>query len=164
MYLSYRKVVIFAVLIGLALTAGGGIYWYQQVIYTASLDTRPLNVGIVGEINSLQPAHLGSPEERLIASTLYEGLVYYDEEAGSIKRAGPQQIFRRQQDFNHRTEKAKFSNVNLLAKGKAWEKFFHTKEWANISLFLPTEGSQARLAGPLILPEEAVDSDTCVYA
>ena len=45
----------------------------------------------------------------------------------------------------------------------AWEKSFSTtKDWANISLFLPIEGSQARLEGrtPTIAGLEAVDSNT----
>lgn len=168
MYLSYRKVAILTVIIGLALVAGGGFYWYQQVIYTASLDTRPLQIGMVGEINSLQPAQLGSPEERLIASALYEGLVYYDEKADTIK---PRLARSWKYSADNKTltielKKAKFSNGQSVTAEKvkaAWEKSFSTtKDWANISLFLPIEGSQARLEGrtPDIAGVEAVDSDT----
>jgi oligopeptide transport system substrate-binding protein len=167
-YLSYRKVAILTVIIGLALVAGGGFYWYQQVIYTASLDTRPLQIGMVGEINSLQPAQLGSPEERLIASALYEGLVYYDEKADTIK---PRLARSWKYSADNKTltielKKAKFSNGQSVTAEKvkaAWEKSFSTtKDWANISLFLPIEGSQARLEGrtPDITGVEAVDSDT----
>jgi ABC-type transport system substrate-binding protein len=167
-YLSYRKVAILTVIIGLALVAGGGFYWYQQVIYTASLDTRPLQIGMVGEINSLQPAQLGSPEERLIASALYEGLVYYDEKADTIK---PRLARSWKYSADNKTltielKKAKFSNGQSVTAEKvkaAWEKSFSTtKDWANISLFLPIEGSQARLEGrtPDIAGVEAVDSDT----
>ena len=168
MYLSYRKVAILTVIIGLALVAGGGFYWYQQVIYTASLDTRPLQIGMVGEINSLQPAQLGSPEERLIASALYEGLVYYDEKADTIK---PRLARSWKYSADNKTltielKKAKFSNGQPVTAEKvkmAWEKSFSTtKDWVNISLFLPIEGSQARLEGrtPDITGVEAVDSDT----
>lgn len=168
MYLSYRKVAILTVLIGLALAAGGGFYWYQQVIYTAGLDTRPLNIGMVGEINSLQPTQLGSPEERLIASALYEGLVYYDEKADSIKPrlARSWKFSADNKTLTIELKKAKFSNGQPVTAEKvkaAWEKSFSTtKDWANISLFLPIEGSMARLEGrtPSIVGVEAVDTDT----
>ena len=168
MYLSYRKVVVLTVLIGLALVAGGGIYWYQQAVYTASLDTRPLQVGIVGEIDSLQPTQLDCPEERLVASALYEGLVAYDEKTGSLK---PRLARSWKYSADHKTlimelKKANFSNGQPVTAEKvkaAWEKSFSTtQDWANISLFLPIEGSQARLEGrtPTIAGLEAVDKDT----
>ena len=168
MYLSYRKVVVLTVLIGLALVAGGGIYWYQQAVYTASLDTRPLKVGIVGEIDSLQPTQLDCPEERLVASALYEGLVAYDEKTGSLK---PRLARSWKYSADHKTlimelKKANFSNGQPVTAEKvkaAWEKSFSTtQDWANISLFLPIEGSQARLEGrtPTIAGLEAVDKDT----
>ena len=159
---------VLTVLIGLALAAGGGIYWYQQAVYTASLDTRPLQVGIVGEIDSLQPAQLDSPEERLVASALYEGLVTYDEKTGSIKPrlARNWKYSADQKTLIMQLKKANFSNGQPVTAEKvkaAWEKSFSTtQDWANISLFLPIEGSQARLEGrtPTITGLEAVDRNT----
>lgn len=168
MYLSYRRVAILVVLIGLALAAAGGIFWYRQVIYTASLDTRPLNIGMVGEIDSLQPAQLDSPEERLIASALYEGLVCYDEKTGTIKPrlARSWKYSADDKTLTIELKKAQFSNGQPVTAEKvkaAWEKSFSTtKDWANISLFLPIEGSKARLEGrtPGIAGVEAVASNT----
>ncbi|HOB12242.1 MAG TPA: ABC transporter substrate-binding protein [Syntrophomonadaceae bacterium] len=168
LYLSYRKVVALAVLIGLALATAGGIYWYRQVIYTASLDTRPLKIGMVGDIDSLQPPQLDSPEERLVASALYEGLVYYDEKTDSI-RPRLARSWKYSADDKTLTidiKKAQFSNGQPVTAEKvkaAWEKSFSTtKDWANISLFLPIEGSKARLEGrtPDIAGVEVVDSNT----
>lgn len=168
MYLSTRKVTWLTILIGLALVATAAIYWYNQAIYTASLDTRPLNIGIVGEINSLQPALLETPEERLLAAAIYEGLVYYDEKENHIK---PRLARSWKYSADGRTltielRKVRFSNGKPLTADKvkaAWENNFSTtKDWANISLFLPIEGSTARLEGrtPAIAGLEAVDSDT----
>lgn len=129
MYLSYRTVVVLAVLIGLALAAAGGIFWYQQVVYTSSLDTRPLNIGIVGDIDTLQPSQLDSPEERLIASALYEGLVYYDEKSGTVKPRLARS-WRYSADDKTLTidiKKAQFSNGQPVTAEKvkaAWEKAF----------------------------------------
>lgn len=168
MYLSYRKVMVLAVLIGLALAAAGGIYWYQQAIYTASLDTRPLKIGLVGDIDSLQPAQLDSAEERLVASALYEGLVYYDEKSDSIKPrlARSWKYSADDKTLTIELKKAYFSNGQPVTAEKvkaAWEKNFSTtKDWSNISLFLPIEGSKARLEGrtPGITGVEAIDSNT----
>lgn len=168
MYLSYRRVVLLFILIGLALTAAGLIYWYNQASYTASLDTRPLNIGLVGEIKSLQPPWLETPEERLVAGAVFEGLFYYDEESGSVKSrlAKSWKYSADGKTLTIQLKKARFSNQKPLtsqAVKSCWENSFSTtKEWANISLFLPIEGSEARLEGrtPAIAGVEAVNSNT----
>ena len=51
--------------------------------YTSSLQERPFNAGVVGR-SALWIVKSNHHEEKLV-STLYEGLVYYDEDARSLK-------------------------------------------------------------------------------
>jgi len=72
---------------GLLLLIVGMIYTHRLTSYTAKLDPRPFNAGIVGKLESLDPAVLSGHQEQLVASAIYEGLVYYDENSGSLKPA-----------------------------------------------------------------------------
>ena len=61
------------------------IYAASRLVYTASLDSRALNVGLTAPVKNLEPALIASHEERLIASMLYEGLVRWDEAGNKIQ-------------------------------------------------------------------------------
>jgi len=58
---------------------------YSSVEYTSSLQERPFIAGLVGQVTTLDPAKVDGHEEKLAASALYEGLVYYDDRSGIIK-------------------------------------------------------------------------------
>jgi len=126
----------------------------NQAAYTANLDSRNLNIALVGSIDSLEPALIDSHEERILASAIYEGLVYYDEESQSIKPMIAS-------DWRYSAD-GKTLTINIkrnlkFHNGKAikapdikasWENSFsNTKEWSNISMFLSIQGSQERLDG-----------------
>lgn len=168
MYLSYRRVTLLVVLIAVSLAAAGAIYWYGLAAYTASLDTRPLRIGLVGEIKTLVPAALETHEEMLAASAMYEGLVIYDEKTDTIKPclAKSWKYSADGKTLTIQLRRAQFSNGKLLtaaAVQAAWEKSFSsTRDWPSISLFLPVSGASERLDGrtPTISGLEAVGNYT----
>lgn len=154
MYLTFRRVAFFGSLIGLAILICCIIYTHNMASYTASLDTRPFRVGLVGSISSLEPALLTCHEERLIASAMYEGLVSYDEKAGNV-RPLIAKSWKYSADGKSLTiylkRNVKFNNgkpVTARDVKTSWEKnFSSTMEWSNISLFLSIAGSSSRLEG-----------------
>lgn len=154
MFVKSRRMALLGSLIGLIILTVGIILWYNQAIYTASLDTRPFNAGLVGEISTLEPALLDDHEEELLASALYEGLVAYDEDSRGVKPClakswkysgdGKSLVLNLKRNVRFHNGKA------LTARDvkAAWEhNFTNTKEWANVSMFMSITGSNERLEG-----------------
>ncbi len=141
-------------ILGLFLLIGGFIYMINQAAYTTNLDSRNLSIALVGSIDSLAPALIDSHEERILASAMYEGLVYYDEESRSIKPMIASD-WRYSADGKSLTinikRNLKFHNGKAIKASDikaSWENSFSiTKEWSNISMFLSIQGSQERLDG-----------------
>jgi|GEM_PF-5148610 hypothetical protein len=69
--------------------AAWGVYMYRVQEVNASLEVRPLEMGLVGSIDTVEPALLSNRNERLLASMLYEGLLYYNEEKKSLSPGWP---------------------------------------------------------------------------
>ncbi len=154
MSIKLQRVGLPLAVLGLFLFIGGLIYIDNRVSYTANLDSRNLNAALVGRVDSLEPAMIDSHEERILASAMYEGLVYYDEESKSIK---PLIASDWKYSIDGKTltinikHKLKFHNGKTIRASDikaCWENSFSTtKEWSNISLFLSLQGSQERLDG-----------------
>lgn len=169
MRLQSRRLAFVLTVTFLLLLAAGLLYYRNLAVYTASLETRPLNIGLVHTVESLDPALLTEHEERLVASALYEGLVSYDEKAHEIKpvlarswkfsRDGKTlTLFLKKGLSFHNGKK-----VDAQAVKAGWEKNFSTtKEWANVSLFLGISGSSDRLEGRTqeMAGIQAVDNET----
>jgi len=145
------------------------IYRHNLAVYTANLDTRPLNAAICRPVNSLEPATVTEHQERLIASAIYEGLLCYDSKSGGLKPRLARK-WKYSSDAKILTlylnDDIKFHNgkkINAAAVKTAWEKSFsNSKEWSNISMFLPIVGSNAMLDGYKkdISGIQAVNKDT----
>lgn len=169
MRLQQRRLAFILTIAFLLLLAAGLVYYCNLAVYTASLETRPLNIGLVHPVESLDPALLTEHEERLVASALYEGLVSYDEKAHGIKSVLARN-WKYSRDGKTLTLSLKkglsFHNgkkVDAQAVKAAWEKnFSNTKEWSNVSLFLGISGSSDRLEGRTqeISGIQAVDAET----
>ncbi len=154
MYPKWRKYTFFGVLAGLLILMAFVIYSSNKVAYTTSPGTMPLEIALVGSIDTLNPALLNAPEERILASTLYEGLVSFDEDSQSVKPLlakdwkyaadGENIVINLNRDV-------KFSNGKELKAGDVkacWENtFFTSKEWSTVSLFLSITGANERLEG-----------------
>lgn len=169
MYVTFKRVTLVAFLIGLVILIGGIIYTRNLAEYTASLDTRPFQVGLVGTVETFEPALVSNYEERLVASAMYEGLVIYDE-TQKVIRPCLAKSWKYSPDGKTLTinlkGNVKFQNGKpLTAKDvkASWENNFSTtKDWANISLFMSINGTNARLEGKAaeITGIQAVDNNT----
>lgn len=154
MLITSRRIVFAAIILVIAFISTVAIYQHNQLEYAASLDSRAINIGLVGKIDSLEPALLDNHEETLIASAMYESLVYYDEESHSLK---PLLLKNWQYSSDGKTltlnlkKGIKFHNgKQLTAKDvkASWERNFSTaRDWANVCLFLSISGSRDRLEG-----------------
>jgi len=147
----------------------GILYLNNRSTYTTNLDTRPFNIALVGSIESLEPALINRHEERVLASAIYEGLVYFDEESGSVKpmiaKDWKYSVDGKSLTINLQNN-IQFHNGKVL-KAKdvkaSWENSFsNTREWSNVSLFLSIEGSKERLEGEAaeISGIQVVNNDT----
>ncbi len=154
MYFNLKRLALIGAVLGLVLLVAGIIHMHREAVYTASLATRPFNAGLVGKIDSLEPAQLSSHQEKLIASALYEGLVTYDEKSETIK-PGLARKWKYSADGKYLTlelnKGLQFNNgKKLIARDvkTAWEKSFTTtREWSNLGLFLSITGSNELLQG-----------------
>ncbi len=154
LYVKMKRIALIISLIGIVVLLGSIIYTKNLASYTASLDTRPFNIGLVGEVKSLAPALLTNHEERLVASAMYEGLVIYDEAEKTIKPAlakswkyspdGRSLILNLKS--NVRFHNGKVLNAHDV-KAAFENNFSTTKDWANISLFMSINGTSERLEG-----------------
>lgn len=149
-----KKIRFLLAVLGLILLTGVWIYYDRQAEYTANLDSRTFNAALAGKINSFEPHLANSHEEKLIASALYEGLVYYDEDSTGVKPliAADWKYSRDGKSLTLNLKSGvKFHNgKQVMAQDvkAAWENSFsNTREWSNIGLFLSIEGSQERLDG-----------------
>lgn len=134
--------------------AAWGVYMYRVQEVNASLEVRPLEMGLVGSIDTVEPALLSNRNERLLASMLYEGLLYYNEEEKELE---PRLADKWSMSSDCTTlvfslnKDAKFCNGQPLTAGAvkaAWEHSFATcKEWPQLSHFLSIQGAQERLEG-----------------
>ncbi|MDD3024025.1 MAG: ABC transporter substrate-binding protein [Syntrophomonadaceae bacterium] len=154
MYLDLKKTAMVCSLLGLILIISIIIHMHHMAVYTASLATRPLNAGLLAKVNTLEPAQLSNHQERLIASTLYEGLVIYDEESGKLK-PGLASKWKYSADAKLLTIDLKhdvlFHNGKKLTARDvkaAWERnFAMAREWSSLGLFLSITGSTECLEG-----------------
>ena len=154
MFNSTKKLLFIGTLLLLIAVLAFFIHKHKLAIYTANLDTRPFNAGICSPVNSVEPATVIEHQERLIASTIYEGLLCYDAKSGEL-----QPRLARKWKYSsdgktliiHLKENIKFHNGKKLTAGavkSAWEKSFsESTEWSNISMFLSIVGSNAMLDG-----------------
>ncbi|QGU00176.1 Dipeptide-binding ABC transporter, periplasmic substrate-binding component [Candidatus Syntrophocurvum alkaliphilum] len=169
MFLDKKKMALLVSIIGLALLIGIIIHIKNQTLYTASLDTRPFNIGLVGNVETFEPANVFTQEEKILASTMYESLVYYDESSKSLKPllatdwkySGDSKTITININTNIR-----FHNGKLLTAQDvkdSWEyNFSTTKDWDNINLLMPISGSKERLEGKTadIAGIQAIDKRT----
>ncbi|NLB52933.1 MAG: ABC transporter substrate-binding protein [Syntrophomonadaceae bacterium] len=169
MYITFRKVAIIGAIVGMLILTVALIYTHNLATYTASIDTRPFKAGLIGSVNSLDPALMTEHEEQLIASTLYEGLVYFDENSGNVKPLLAKS-WKFSSDGKSLTIKlkqnVKFHNNQKLTAQKvkaAWEKSFSScKELSKTSLILSVAGAADCLNGSqtTIAGIEAVNEST----
>ncbi len=154
MFNSSNKVFFISSLLLLIAILAFFIHKHNLAVYTANLDTRPLNAGVCRPVNSMEPANVLEHQERLIASTIYEGLICYDAKSGELQPRLARK-WKCSPDCKNLTinlkENIKFHNGKKLTAAEvksAWEKSFkNSKEWSSISLFLSIVGSNAMLEG-----------------
>ncbi|HNX28429.1 MAG TPA: ABC transporter substrate-binding protein [Syntrophomonadaceae bacterium] len=169
MYLTFRKIALTGSIIGLLILIAILIYMYNLAVYTASIDTRVFKAGLTGSITAFDPALITGHEEKLIASALYEGLVYFDEKSGEIKPLLAKS-WKFSNDGKTLTIKIKknvmFHNNQKVTAQKvkdAWERSLSSaKDWSMINLFLSIEGVTERLNGSqkMITGIQAVNDST----
>ncbi|MGI6413123.1 MAG: ABC transporter substrate-binding protein [Syntrophomonadaceae bacterium] len=169
MYVNLKRLALFGSMLGLLLLMAGIIYTYNNTTYTANLDSRPFYAGLAGSVETLEPGLVSTREELLIASAIYEGLVYYDDAAGTLKPLlarnwkysadGKSLIINLKQNVEfHNGKKMQANDVKA-----SWEKNFSTtKDKINITHFLSITGSRERLEGKSteISGIQVVDSST----
>lgn len=169
MYITFRKVGTIGAIAGMFILIAALIYTHNLATYTAGIDNRPFRVGLVGAINSLDPALMTEPEEQFVASALYEGLVYLDEKSGDIKPLLAKS-WKYSKDGKTLTvklkDKVKFhNNQNLTAQKvkEAWEKnLINCRELGRINLYMAVTGADEYLNGSqnTITGIQAVDGTT----
>ena len=71
---------------GLVIAAGFLVLWgiYTAAVHTTA-ESRPFQFGLVGQAESVDPARVGNNVEKLMASTMYEPLVRWDDQTQSLK-------------------------------------------------------------------------------
>lgn len=154
MYIKFRKAAVFTSFLGLFVLIICILWAQNRIISVSSLDERPFNMGVVGNIYNLFPPLLANNEERMIASAMYEGLVYYDEESQSIRpnlAANWKYANDGKSLLLYLKPNVKFHNgkdFTAYDVKKCWEhSFINTKEAANLAMFLSIAGSDERIMG-----------------
>lgn len=152
LYYRYRRRVAAAGVLLLLISAG--IYVRSLVATMVNQETRPLEIGLVGTLNTVEPALLGNQNDRLLASMLYEGLFYYDEESSEIR---PNLAKKWTMSSDNKTLVVTLDKDIKLSNGKklnaadvkaAWERNLATcNDWPLSSLFLNIQGAEERLQG-----------------
>jgi oligopeptide transport system substrate-binding protein len=169
MYLGFRRLALIGSVLGLALIVAGILFLNRIAVFTSGPASRPFNAGLVGKISTLEPAILNSMQERIISSAIYEGLVYYEQNASMVKP-----LLAHSWDYSADGKSLTiflkpdvlFHNGKKLGAGdvkKAWEQNFVTaSEWSNASLFLTITGARDLLEGknPEISGIEVVNDHT----
>lgn len=168
MYLRFRQIALIGSVIGLMILLAVLIYTYNTAVQTTSIDARAFKAGLIGSIEALDPALMTQQEEKILASALYEGLVYFEEKSGEVKPLLAKS-WKYSKDGKTLTiqlkSNIKFNNHQPVTAQKvkeAWERSFSAaQDWSTINLFLSIAGAQERLdggQGPLGI--EAVDDAT----
>lgn len=131
-----------------------GFFSLREAVYTSSLDSRPFQIGLTSNIETIEPALIATHGQRLLASAVYEGLAAWDEESGSVQP-------RLAKSFKY-ADKGKsiiiplrrdvrFSNGKKLTAQDVKASWEHnvssTRDWSAISLFLSIAGSDEKLSG-----------------
>lgn len=169
MYVRSKRIAMAGTLIALLVLAGAIIHNHNLAVYTASLDTRTFNIGVVGILKAVEPARALTDAEKLVSSAIYESLVCYDEKTGDIKP-----LLAKDWSYSkdgkcltiNLKKNIKFSNGKALTAQDvkaAWENNFSTAaDWYNISLFLTINGAKERVDAKStdISGIEAADSRT----
>ncbi|HWP97725.1 MAG TPA: ABC transporter substrate-binding protein [Syntrophomonadaceae bacterium] len=152
-YLRHKRLVVVSALV-LTFLVGIAFYIHRVVVVNASLDSRPLEIGLAGSIDTAEPAQVSNHQELLLASLLYEGLLTYDEQSSSLKpniaknwsfsTDGKTLVVTLNKDVH-------FINGRLLTAAdvkKSWEKnFTSAQDMPAFSLFLGIQGASERLEG-----------------
>lgn len=117
----------------------GVFYLSDSSIFTSNMAVRPLIAGVVGPVDGIQPGVIVEPQERLISSAIYEGLVYYEENSSTLKP-----LLAKEWEYSKdgKTLNIRLKNEVLFHNGqkmtaekvkKAWEKnFLINKSWSNL--------------------------------
>ncbi|NLW91729.1 MAG: ABC transporter substrate-binding protein [Syntrophomonadaceae bacterium] len=155
MQLRPRRLGLLSAVLAILILSGVFIYHHRLAVYTASLSSRPFNIGLVGNIVALEPGEVGNHEEILLASAAYEGLVRYDEKSGKIKP-----LLARKWKYSKDKKTLtlvldtgiRFSNGKKLSAADvkaSWEaNFAQGKDWSSLAnLFLPVRGGFERIEG-----------------
>lgn len=131
-----------------------GFIHMREAIYTSSLDTRPFNIGLAANVETVEPALLETHEQRLVASAIYEGLAAWDEASRSVQpRLAKSWKYadKGKSIIIHLRSDVKFSNGKKLTAQDvkaSWEhNISSSRDWSSISLFLSIVGSNDRLSG-----------------
>ena len=168
MYLTFRKIALTASIAGLLILIAILVYTYNIAVYTASFDSRVFKAGLAGTVEVLDPALITQQGEKLLASAMYEGLVYFDEKSSNIKPLLAKS-WQYSRDGKTMTIKLKknivFHNQQPVTASKvkeAWEKsFLNNKDESATGLFFSVQGAQERLNdGHSPVGIEAVDDLT----
>jgi len=140
--------------LGVALLLVGCWLGIRKAVFVTNLSSRPLQMAVVEEVDILEPALLANHSQRLIASAIYEGLVYYEDKSGQIKPllAEKWEYIDDGKTINIELKKGlKFSNgkeVNANAVKTSWEKnLASTKDWSNQCIFLRVAGAGEYMDG-----------------
>jgi oligopeptide transport system substrate-binding protein len=168
MYLTFRKIALTASIAGLLILIAILVYTYNTAVYTASFDSRVFKAGLAGTVEVLDPASITQQGEKLLASAMYEGLVYFDEKSSNIKPllAKSWQYSRDGKTMTIKLKKSiVFHNQQPVTASKvkeAWEKsFLNNKDESATGLFFSVQGAQERLNdGHSPVGIEAVDDLT----
>lgn len=151
MYLTFRKIALTASIAGLLILIAILVYSYNTAVYTASFDSRIFKAGLAGTVEVLDPASITQQGEKLLASAIYEGLVYFDEKSGNIKPLLAKS-WQYSRDGKTMTIKLKknivFHNQQPLTAPKvkeAWERsFLNNKDESAAGLFFSVQGARER--------------------
>lgn len=153
MVLYRRKRLTLVLVLLIIMGIAGLVHLGNRVIYTASLETRPLVIGMVGNIYSVDPAVVGTAEERQVASMLYEGVVGYDAKDHEIKPllAKEWSYSKDGKILTLKLGEVKFSGGRRVAAAdikSCWERSLASaKEWSTASLFMAISGTKEYLEG-----------------
>lgn len=141
-------------IVGFLLLGGVFLHSQKQAIRTAGTDSRPFALGVKGPIQDLHPALVDKPAEKLVSSSIYEGLLYYDEKQKKLRPllASSWKYSDEGKTLSIKLRKdVKFhSGKNLTAADvkSSWEQNLGmAKEWSDISLFIPIVGTKEKLQG-----------------
>jgi peptide/nickel transport system substrate-binding protein/oligopeptide transport system substrate-binding protein len=141
------------VILVVALAAVGTIFM-QKAIYTSSLSTRPFNLGLIEPVEKIEPASIQNHGQKLVASAIFEGLVYYDEDKQSVQPRLARK-WKYSPDGKSITielrKDVKFSNGKKLTAQDVKASFEYnigtSVDWNNTCLYLPIVGSKERING-----------------